>query len=71
MAGAALTEFKCHIMDWSEHNGNYALRSIPSPNSPRGWVMFMGKSEFERIKHNQTLIWKSSHKIVQKLLDNL
>lgn len=60
MGGAALSMTGNAIFDWSEHQKNFAIRTIGNKNNPKGGIIFISNSEFQRISQQQQIFWLSA-----------
>lgn len=71
MEGAALEIFDNYILDWSQHNKTYAIRTIGDRTRPKGNIIFISKSEFQRIKDEKEELWANSVAFVEDYLSKL
>lgn len=67
-AGMSLMHVSEQLLDWAEHDGSYAVRTVGSKKSPKGHITFISGTEFQRVKADQQLIWNSSMGIVEEFL---
>lgn len=70
LSGASLVITGQHLVDWSWHDNNYAFRTVGSHKNPKGGIVFIANSEFERLTVQQRAVWSSACYEVDQFLGN-